>query len=72
MRLSCVIDINPGPKQSLCKKFSIGHWNLNIITSHDFAKAKLLAAYNTLHNFDIHSFDIHILIYLNSISVIKW
>ena len=47
------IEPNPGPKLSPSKNFSICHWNLNSIASHDFLKVKLLTAYNLLHNFDI-------------------
>ena len=47
------IELNPGPKPSSFKYFSICHWNLNSITSHDFLKVKLLTAYNVMHKFDI-------------------
>ena len=51
--LSGEIELNPGPKPSSFKCFSICHWNLNSITSHDFLKVKLLTAYNVMHKFDI-------------------
>ena len=35
------IELNPGPKPSSFKYFSICYWNLNSITSHDFLKVKL-------------------------------
>ena len=53
IRLSGDIELNPGPKPSSFKCFSICHWNLNSITSHDFLKVKLLTAYNVIHKFDI-------------------
>ena len=53
IRLSGDIELNPGPKPSSFKNFSICHWNLNTITSHDFLKVKLLSAHNTLQKFDI-------------------
>ena len=53
IRLSGDIELNPGPKPSSFKYFSICHWNLNSITSHDFLKVKLLTAYNVMHKFDI-------------------
>ena len=53
IRLSGDIELNPGPKPSSFKCFSICHWNLNSITSHDFLKVKLLTAYNVMHKFDI-------------------
>ena len=53
IRVSDDIELNPGPKPSSFQNFSICHWNLNSITSHDFLKVKLLSAYNILHNFDI-------------------
>ena len=52
IRLSSDIELNPGPKTSSFKCFSICHWNLHSITSHDFLKVKLLTAYN-MHKFDI-------------------
>ena len=53
IRLSGDIEVNPGPKPSSFKNFSICHWNLNSISAHDFLKVKLLAAYNAVHNYDI-------------------
>ena len=53
IRLSGDIKLNQGPKTSSFKCFSICHWNLNSITSHDFLKVKLLTAYNVMHKFDI-------------------
>ena len=53
IKLSGDIEPNPGPKPSSSRNFSICHWDLNSITSHDFLKVKLLTAYNLLHNFDI-------------------
>ena len=53
LRLSGDIELNPGPKPKSCKSFSICHWNLNSITSHNFIKVSLLTAYNSIHKFDI-------------------
>ena len=53
IKLSGDIELNPGPKPSSFKYFSICHWNLNSITSHDFLKVKLLTAYNVMHKFDV-------------------
>ena len=53
LRLNGDIELNPGPKPNSCKSFSICHWNLNSITSHNFIKVSLLAAYNSIHKFDI-------------------
>ena len=53
IKLSSDIEPNPGPKRSSSKNFSICHWNLNSIASHDFLKVKILTAFNLLHNFDI-------------------
>ena len=46
VKLSGDIERNPGPKPSSSKNFSICHWNLNSIASHDFLKVKLLTASN--------------------------
>ena len=53
LRLSGDIELNPGPKPNSCKSFSICHWNLNSITSHNFIKVSLLTAYYGIHKFDI-------------------
>ena len=53
IRLSGNIELNPGSKPSSFKNFSICHWNLNSITSHDFLNVTLLFAYNALQKFDI-------------------
>ena len=53
IRPSGKTELNPGPKPSSFKYFSICHWNLNSITSQDFLKVKLLTAYNVMHKFDI-------------------
>ena len=37
-QLSGDIELNPGPKPSSCKSFSICYWNLNRTTSHIFIK----------------------------------
>ena len=42
IRLSGDIEVNPGPKPSSFKNFSICHWNLNSITSHDMTWSVLI------------------------------
>ena len=59
IRLSGDIELNPGPKPSSFKCFSICHWNLNSITSHDFWKVKHLTAYNVIKQIWYH---LHLLI----------
>ena len=39
------IEENPGPKPSSYQSFSICHWNLNSISSHNYIKVSLLRAY---------------------------
>ena len=46
-------ELNPGPKQSTAKKFTICHWNLNSIAAHNFVKLVLIKACNSVHKFDI-------------------
>ena len=46
------IEKNPGPKPSSCDKFSICHWNLNCISTHNFIKISVSITVST-HNFDI-------------------
>ena len=53
LQLSSDIELNSGPKPISCKSFSICHWNLNSITSHNFIKVSLLTAYNSINKFDI-------------------
>ena len=53
LQLNGDIELNPGAKPNSCKSFSICHWNLNGITSHNFIKVSLLTAYNSIHKFDI-------------------
>ena len=52
IKMSVDIEMNPGPKPSSCKKFSICHWNLNSTSAH-LIKLSLLRAYISVHNFDI-------------------
>ena len=53
IRLSDDSKLNPGPRPSFFKCFSICHSNLNSITSHDFLNVKFLTACNEMHKFDI-------------------
>ena len=45
--------MNPDPEPNSCKRFSICHWNINSITSHNFIKVSLLLAYKSIHKIDI-------------------
>ena len=51
--LSRDVELNPGPKNSVSKCFSICHWNLNSISTQDYSKIFLLKAYMSVHKFDI-------------------
>ena len=51
--LSGDTEINPGPKSSSRKCFSICHWNLNSISVQRHAKVSRLTAYNLIHNSDV-------------------
>ena len=47
-------ELNPDlKKRNYCYNFSICHWNLNSINTHNFAKRNLLQAYNAIHDFDM-------------------
>ena len=49
------VELNPGPtkKRNSWFNFSICHWNLNSLTSHNCEKVNLLEAYNAVNKFDI-------------------
>ena len=48
------VELNPGPKNiKSYYYFSLYHWNLNSLPSHDFSKLSLIEAYNPHHNFDM-------------------
>ena len=49
------VKLNPGPtkKRNFWFNFSICHWNLNNLTSHNCEKVNLLEAYNAVNKFDI-------------------
>ena len=51
--LSGNVEINPGPKRTPKASLSICHWNLNSISTHNYAKLSLLRAYLAFHKFDI-------------------
>ena len=51
--LSGDVELNPGPKNSVSKCFSICQWNLNSISTHDYSKTFLLKVYIPVHKFDI-------------------
>ena len=46
-------ELNPDHKSNSCEHFSVCHWNLNSISTHNFSKVSLLDAYTSLHSFDI-------------------
>ena len=48
------IELNPGPnKTNPSCKFSVFHWNLNGLASHNFEKVELLEAFNAINKFNI-------------------
>ena len=51
--LSSDVETNPGPKRNFTETFSLCHWNLLSISSHNYVKISLLKAYLTVHKFDI-------------------
>ena len=51
--LSGDIELNPGPKLDINQCFSVCHWNLNSVVSHNFSKIQSLIAYNCINKFDI-------------------
>ena len=55
--LSHDVEQNPGPRQDLSQSFSISHWNLGSIPSHNFQKITSFIAFNCIHDFDIICFS---------------
>ena len=51
--LSDDVKINPEPLGNCKEYFSVCHWNLNSIYTHDYSKSFLLKGYIILHKFDI-------------------
>ena len=51
--LSGDIELTPGLKRDINQCFSVCHWNLNSVASHNFSKIQSLIAYNCIHKFDI-------------------
>ena len=51
--LSGDVETNPGPQSIPCQEFSICHWNLNSIATHNFIKVSLLKAYITIYNYNV-------------------
>ena len=45
--------MNPGPKVIFKQSFSICHWNLNSMTTHNYNKILLLKVYLAVYKFDI-------------------
>ena len=52
-RQSSDIKMNPGPKPNPCHSFSICHWNLNSLATHNYLKVSLLRAYVAIKKFDV-------------------
>ena len=52
MKLCGDVEENPGPKPNSNQIFSICHWNLNSISTHNHIKLSLLRAYLYTHRFD--------------------
>ena len=70
------IELNPGPieKRNSRFNFSISHYNLNSLTTHNFEKVNLLEAYNAVNKFDIiclleSSLDFSILTESNNLKI---
>ena len=53
MHLSGDFEKNAAPLKDFSQTFSIGHWNLNSLSAHNFTKAALLKAYLSVQRFDI-------------------
>ena len=51
--LSGIVEVNPGPKNSISECLSICHWNLNSILTHNYFKLFLLKAHMSVHKLDI-------------------
>ena len=51
--LSGDAEMNPGPKVIFKQSFSICHWNLNSMTTHNYNKILLLKVYLAVYKFDI-------------------
>ena len=51
--LSDDIELNPRQKRDINQCFSMCHWNLNSVASHNFPKIQSLIAYNCIHKLDI-------------------
>ena len=47
------IEQNLGPKYNSCQSFSICHWNLNSIFSHNFIKIFVLKTYIATHKLEV-------------------
>ena len=47
------IEVNPGAKKNCSTSFSFCHWNLNILTVHDYVKLSSLQAYNSVYKYDV-------------------
>ena len=47
------IEKNSGPKPNFYQSFSICHWNLNGISTHNVLKVSFLRSYITVHKFDV-------------------
>ena len=47
------VEFNPGSSSSPFENFSICHWSLFSLTSHNFIEKYLLLAFNSIYKFDI-------------------
>ena len=54
------IDLNPGPKPKSCKSFSVCHWNMNSISSHNFINYCLLLLSTNWHHVYLKRISIQI------------
>ena len=53
VKLSGDVEEKSGLKPKPCQSFSICHWNVNSVSTHNFSKVSLLRAYISIHKFDV-------------------
>ena len=46
------IELNPGPKKLRNKSLSVCHWNLDILTAHNYSKLTQLKGYTSMYEHD--------------------
>ena len=54
-----IVKKSPGPLKDFSQTFSIGHWNLNSLAAHNFAKVASLKTYLSVERFDISAYLKH-------------